>query len=245
MTVVQDMGQPNEEQLTPDETTAVLQSTTTVMSDSSILRDTASSRLLRPTPRIVIEMTPDLERTSSCSPISPDDGVVPVPGQFNEQTIRRMQWIMQLSMDSLLPTLRPEQRKLIEGTTDLRQLIVPLFETWETFRSTDEKGNKTRKIAKSVYEKMRSNFTNSELFERFWARKLVAEKDDVAWGRFKGAVTTILNQASAIDNILNSMNMCNVNPRAKLLIIGHGSCASSFRGSCDISSGGAKDLRCI
>jgi hypothetical protein len=210
MTMVQDAGQRNEQQLTPSETTAVLQSTTTVMSDSSTLRDTASPRLLPPTPRIVIEKIPDLERTSSCSPISPDDGIVPVPGQFNEQTTRRMEWIMQMSMDSLLPTLRPEQRKLIEGTTDLRQLIVPLFEMWETFRSTDERGNKTRKIAKSVYEKLKNNFTNNELFERFWARKLVAEKDNVAWGRFKSTVTTILNQASAIDNILNSMNMCNV-----------------------------------
>jgi hypothetical protein len=210
MAIVQDMRQPNEEQLSPDEKTAVVRRTTTVMSDTSTLRDDASLRLLRPNPRIVIERTPDLIRMHSCSTASPDDGVIPVPGQFNEQTTRRMEWIMQMSMDSLLPTLRPEQRKLIEGTTDLRQLIVPLFEMWETFRSTDERGNKTRKIAKSVYEKLKNNFTNNELFERFWARKLVAEKDNVAWGRFKSTVTTILNQASAIDNILNSMNMCNV-----------------------------------
>ena len=48
-----------------------------------------------------------------------------------------MQWIMQMSMDALLPSLRPEQRKLIEGTTDLDQLIIPLFESWEVFRSQD------------------------------------------------------------------------------------------------------------
>ena len=215
MTMVQDAGQPNEEQLTPDEKTAIVQRTTTVMSDTSTHRGDVTTPLLRPTPRIVIEQTPDVIRTHSCPPSSPDDGVIPVPDQFNEQATRRMEWIMQTSMDALLPTLRPEQRKLIEGTTDLRQLIVPLFQTWENFRSLDGQGNKTRKIARSVYEKMKSNFTNNELFERFWARKLVAEKDDAAWGRFKSVVTIILDQASAINKILNSMNMCNVSPASR------------------------------
>ena len=210
MTMVQDMGQPNEEQLTSDEKTSAVQRTTTVMSDTSTLRGDTSPSLLRPTPRIVIENTSDLVRSNSCPPLSPDDGVIPVPGPFNEQTTRRMEWIMQTSMDALLPTLRPEQRKLIEGTTDLRQLIASLFESWEAFRSSDDQGNKNRKIARSVYEKMKSSFTNNELFERFWANKSVAEKDGVAWGRFKSVVSIVLNQASAINNILNSMNMCNV-----------------------------------
>lgn len=212
MTMVQDTGQPNEEQPTSDEkTAAAVQRTTTDMSDTSTLRDDTSPHLLRPTPRIVIENTSDLVRSNSCPPLSPDDGVIPVLGQFNEQTTRRMEWIMQTSMDALLPTLRPEQRKLIEGTTDLRQLIVPLFQTWEAFRSSDDQGKKSRKLARSVYEKMKSSFTNNELFERFWANKLVAEKDGVAWERFKNVVSIVLNQASAINNILNSMNMCNVN----------------------------------
>ena len=210
MAIIEDTRQLNEEQLTPDEKTAIVKRTITVISDSSTLRGATPPPLLRPTPHIVIEKTPDLIRTHSCPPLSPDDGVIPVPGQFNEQTTRRMEWIMQTSMDVLLPTLEPEQRTLIEGTTDLRQLIVPLFQTWETFRSLEGQGNKTRKIGRTVYDQIKTNFTNNELFERFWKGKLAAEKDNVAWGRFKSVVTIILDQASAVSNILNSMNMCSV-----------------------------------
>jgi hypothetical protein len=116
---------------------------------------------------------------------------------------------MQMSMDAILPSLRPEQRKLIEGRTDLNQLIIPLFESWEVFRSQDRGGNKSRKIAKSVYEKLQKSFTNNELFERFWARKLVAETDEAAWGKFKSTVSTLLSQVSSIDRILNGSNSCN------------------------------------
>ena len=59
MTVVQDMGQPNEEQLTPDEKTAIVQRTTTVMSDTSTHRGDAPLPLLGPTPRIVIDPSPE------------------------------------------------------------------------------------------------------------------------------------------------------------------------------------------
>ena len=207
MTMVEDAGRPNEDQFTPDEKTATFQLATT---DIGNTEGDASLPLVRVTPPIVIEKITDMVRTQSTPPLSPDGGVLPAPDQFNEETTRRMEWIMRLSMESLLPTLPPEQRKLIEGTKDLRQLIASLFETWQIFRSTDGRENKTRKIAKSMYDKLKSNFTNNELFERFWARKLVAQKDEAAWGRFKSTVTTILDQVSAVDKILNSMNMCNV-----------------------------------
>lgn len=194
----------------PSEDDTTLDSSTTAMSDTSTPRDDTSMPLLHLTPRIVIKKAPDSIRTYSYPQLSPNDETIPVPGEFNEQTTRRMEWIMQMSMDALLFTLQPEQRKLIECTTDLRQLIVPLFQTWETFRSLDGQGNKTRKIAKSVYDKMKTTVTNNEFFERFWARKLITEKDEAAWERFKSVVTISLDQASAVDNILNSMNMCKV-----------------------------------
>jgi hypothetical protein len=158
-------------------------------------------------------------RTNLASLLSKEEegfGVIPVPEEFNVQTMKRMAWIMNMAMDTLLPTLMPEQRKLIEGETDLRTLVVPLLQAWEDFRSTAR--SRTRKTAKSIYEKVKKDYLNNEHFERFWARKSVSEQDEASWSKFKTLVTGLLQQASMIDRILDG-TMNNVTTRKFILII--------------------------
>jgi hypothetical protein len=189
-----------------------------VLSDTPTYRDDIST-LAVPTPQITVENT-GLTRTHSCPPAEEALGVIPVPELFNEQATQRMAWIMQMGMDALLPNLGPEQRKLIEGTTDLWQLLIPLLQSWEQFRATDGRKTKAQKLAKSVYDRVKTNFTNNEVFQRFWEQKLVTEQDEAGWRKFKGLVSGILQQVSLIDRILESAGMGNVTPPETLLIVG-------------------------
>lgn len=190
---------------------AAMQRSPTALSDTPTLRIDTSETLTHQFPRIAIEKTLDLSRSASSSSTQDQiTGIISVPDQLNEQMTRRMAWIMQTSMDSLLPSLQPEQRQIIEGTKDLRQLIVPLFQSWEAFRSADGQVKQTRTIARSMYDKLKKQFTNNDVFESFWAKKKVTEKDEVAWGRFKSVVKMILDQSTSIDRIVSGVNMCNV-----------------------------------
>jgi hypothetical protein len=200
-----------------------------VLSNAPTYRDDIPTLQVHP-PQVILEKSPELIRTHSCPPHTPEEalGVIPVPEQFNEQATRRMEWIMQMGMDTLLPTLRPEQRKIIEGTTDLWQLLIPLLQSWEHFRATDGRKTKAQKLAKSVYEKVKTNFTNNEIFDRFWQQKMVAEQDEAGWRRFKGLVSGMLQQVSLIDRILDSAGMGNVGSLVILLIVGICSWESHF-----------------
>jgi hypothetical protein len=195
-----------------------IQPSESVLSDTPTYRDDKST-LAVPTPQIIIEKS-GLTRTHSCPPHEEALGVIPVPEQFNEQATQRMVWIMQICQDTLLPTLGPEQRKIIEGTTDLWQLLIPLLQSWEQLRATDGRKNKEQKLAKSVYDKVKSKFTNNEIFQRFWEQKLVTEQDEAGWRKFKGLVNGILQQVSLIDRILESAGMGNVISLDMLLIVG-------------------------
>ena len=183
----------------------------TSLSNTSTLQEMTPQRPVLP--RLVVSSaTSACLLTDSC-PSSPGDevpGIIARPEQMNEAAVRRMSWILQTSMESLLPTLRPEQRKVIEGTTDLTQLIVPLFQSWEQFRSTDARAGKTRKLAKSMSEKVKGSFSTSEFSEKFWSRKLSAEKEDASWRGFKDLVLGLLEQVILIDKVLNSLNNCHV-----------------------------------
>ena len=182
----------------------------TSLSDTSTLQETTPQRPVLP--RLIVSSATSACLTDSC-PSSPGDevpGIIARPEQMNEAAVRRMSWILQTSMQSLLPTLRPEQRKVIEGTADLTQLIVPLFQSWEQFRSTDARAGKTRKLAKSMSEKMKGSFSTSEFSEKFWSRKLSAEKEDASWRGFKDVVLGLLEQVILIDKVLNSLNNCYV-----------------------------------
>src|SRR5271170_2111532 len=190
----------------------------TALSNTSTLQEPSPSRLALP--RLDVASARGQCLTDSC-PSSPDDipGIIAPPDQLNETAVRRMTWILQTSMESVLPTLRPEQRKVIEGTTDLTQLIGPLFQSWEQFRSVDAKAGKTRKLAKSMSEKMKSSFSINKLSERFWSRKLSAESEDASWGGFKNVVSGLLEQVIMVDKILNSLNNCLVHILMTLLRI--------------------------
>jgi hypothetical protein len=113
---------------------------------------------------------------------------------------------MQLSMNSLLPTLSPDKQALMTGVTDLRQLISSLFHQWEAFRAKRTSVSKLGDFAKTMHQKLKPPTATTEFFERFWERKLVAEKDAQAWGRFKSVVKVTLDQVSTIDRILGSAN---------------------------------------
>jgi hypothetical protein len=156
-------------------------------------------------PRIIVEKSPDMLRTHS-APLPGEDTEVIVPEETNQQATARMTWIMQMAMDTILPTLRPEQRKLVEGTTDLRGLIVPLFRKWEEFRAGEGRAGRTRKVARSVYEKVKSNFTNNEVFEHFWRRKVGAERDEESYAKFEGVVRGVMEQVNFIDRALGGVN---------------------------------------
>jgi hypothetical protein len=176
--------------LTP--VTSRMQRSDTVLSDTATLHD--SNTVIAVPPRITY------------APSLSDDDCQSGPQQLHEKASRRMTWIMQMAMDTLLPTLLPEQRKLLEGTTDLQRLIVPLFRSWEEFRSTENRANKTRNVAKSTYEKFKNHFSSSEVFEVFWKRKLAAECDEKSWGHFETVVRGTLEQVAVIDRVVNSVN---------------------------------------
>jgi hypothetical protein len=161
---------------------------------------------------VVVEKATDMSRTPSIS----DDGAgIIVAEEFNEDAIVRMAWILESAMGVIMPTLPPEQQKLIEGTTDLRQLIGPLFRKWEEFRSIEGRAKKNRKIAQVMYERVKRNFTNNEMFEGFWKRKVAEEKDAESYKKFEGVVRGVLGQVDTIDRVLSGMN--NVCPRVLLM----------------------------
>lgn len=163
-------------------------------------------------PRITVEKCPERVRSSSRPPPSPDDAssVICAPDTLSEDAARRMEWIMQMGMDAAFSSLRPEQRKIIETTKDLRALVVSLFQSWETFRMGEGRGSRSRKVAKSMYDKWKSTFSNCELFEQFWKRKMAAEADEASWGRFKKLLNSVLAQVGLIDRFLGSVQFCNV-----------------------------------
>jgi hypothetical protein len=61
-----------------------------------------------------------------------------------------------------------------------------------------------------VYDKLKRNFAGNELFDSFWSRKLVAEKDEADWQNFKTVIKGTLGQVSSIDRILNSLSIFHV-----------------------------------
>lgn len=178
----------------------------TVLSDTPTLRDNDSAP-----PQIVVEKKQRSTTGIQDTPLfSEESSGVIVPEEFNEQAIRRMEWIMQGAMDTLLPTLRPEQRKLIDGATDLRQLVIPLFNSWREFRSAEGRTGKSSKTAMSLVNKFRKIYTNNELFETFWRRKAAAENDEASWGGFETVVRNVLEQVGLIDRVIGGMG--NVRP---------------------------------
>jgi hypothetical protein len=208
----------------------------TALSDTSTLQETSPPRPALP--RLDVASARGQCLTDSC-PSSPDEipGIIAAPEQLNETAVRRMTWILQTSMESVLPTLRPEQRKVIEGTTDLTQLIAPLLQSWEQFRSVDAKAGKSRKLAKSMSEKMKSTFSTNELSERFWSRKLSAESEDASWGGFKNLVSGLLEQVIMVDKILNSLNNCLVHFLMNLLRIVYSACSGIIWGDLPLFKG--------
>jgi len=143
---------------------------------------------------------------------SPDrlTGVIPTPIELNDTATERMAWIMQMVMDMLLPLLSTEDRAVIEGKQDLAGLIVPLFQSWEEFRTADKSAKKTRNTAREMYQKLKANFRKNEVFDSFWSRKLADEQDEVRWGGFKKAVRSMIEHMNLIDRVLSGTNMGNV-----------------------------------
>lgn len=150
------------------------------------------------------------ERQPCPPPVEATRGVIPAPEEFNPEATRRMAWIMQTGMDILLPQLSQEDKQIIEGQTDLEQLVISLFQAWEQSRANDKQANKTRRMAAAVYEKLKGKARNTELFDRFWSRKLADEEDDGRWKKFKLLVRTITSQVNLIDRVLGGANMGNV-----------------------------------
>jgi hypothetical protein len=129
---------------------------------------------------------------------------------------------------------------LVEGTTDLQGLIVPLFRKWEEFRAGEGREGRTRNVARSVYEKVKSNFTNNEVFEHFWRRKVGAERDEQSYAKFEGVVRGVMEQVNFIDRVLGGIN--NVRP-PKIINI---DVLSRWRDICccrDISQGSSRCVR--
>jgi len=158
------------------------------------------------------ERVPDSLETLPGPSIS-DGAVVDLnqaPDCYNAKVTERMAWIMQMGMDVLLPQLSVEDRSIIEGKTDLVQLIIPLFQTWEESRRADRSAKKNRLSAAAVHDKLKGNFRKTELFDRFWSRKLTDEEDGARWKRFKEVVRTIIGQVTLIDRMLSAANMANV-----------------------------------
>lgn len=188
---------------------ATLPRSLTSLSDTPTLLEITSQRPVLP--RLNVASATSACLTDSC-PSSPDDvpAVIARPEQMNEAAVRRMSWILQTAMEAILPSLPAEQRRVIQGTTDLKQLIVPMFQSWEQFRSTEGRAGKTKKLAKSMSEKMRASFSMSEVSEKFWSRKLSAEKEDVSWRGFKDLVMGLLEHVMLVDKVLNSLNNCMV-----------------------------------
>jgi hypothetical protein len=180
--------------------------TSNFLSEPPFPRDETVSRTPSPVVVSITEESSGPENSRLQIPtVCEQYGTLPVQNQWNEITTRRMRWIMQLSMDSLLPTLSPDKQALMTGITDLRQLIGPLFHQWEAFRAKRTSVSKLSDFAKTMHQKLKPTAT-TDFFERFWERKLVAEKDSQAWGRFKSVVKVTLDQVSTIDRILGSAN---------------------------------------
>ena len=209
--------------------------TFTALSDTSTVREVfLPSPIL---PRLEVNSASGLCRTNSCASSSDDiPGIVAIP-EPNEASVRRMRWILQTSMESVLATVSPEQRKVLEGTTDLTQLIVVLFQSWDQFRSIDVRAGKSRKFAKSMCEKMKSTLTMNELSESFWSRKQSIEREDASWRGFKKFVLGLLDQMVLIDKVLNSLNQCHVSVLMTLLRTVPSSRAGDIRGRLSFPKG--------
>ena len=180
----------------------------TVLSDTTTVYEGSYS----PVVVISVQSTDELGATEHPRPPSVEatHDVIPEPEEFNPEATRRMAWIMQTGMDILLPQLSQEDKQIIEGQTDLEQLIISLFQAWEQSRANDKQANKPRRMAAAAYEKLKGKARNTELFDRFWSRKLADEEDDGRWKKFKLLVRTITSQVNLIDRILGGANMGNV-----------------------------------
>jgi hypothetical protein len=186
-------------------TRTFIQRNETSLSDTPTLRGDETPHL-ESLPTLSLKI-PERARTLSAPPSFTSKeawDVLPVPEELNEAATRRMAWIMTQAMDTILPALQPEQRSLIEGITDVRQLLVPLFQSWEEFRSGDNRKIEAAKTAKAMYKTEKKPYKSNQLFERFWSRKVVAEQDETSWRGFKTVVKGLLEQMSLIQNILDA-----------------------------------------
>jgi hypothetical protein len=230
----------------------------TALSDTTtLLEDRSSTSVVPSASQLTVAKPVELIRIHSSPPFTEDDsGVIPVPEKFTAEATHRMAWIMETGMSILLPQLRPEERQILEGSSDLNDMICRLFQSWERFRNTDNGGTKSRRVAVAVHEMMKMKFSNHEVFDKFWSRKLASERDEAAWARFKKTVKTVLGQIDLIDRVLDSANMGHVTQQGIYLIVDVFACARDHRCPRPIPErilpnemtniiGGAKDFRCV